>query len=231
MLMNLRNALMAGKRLPYDNEIEFLESTGTQWITIPITLESTDTIGVTFTPRSSSSNGAIYCSSFGNQGNLLRRDTSGNLSVFSNGGSNAVSSYVAGTEYTVVWGNRQVSVNGTPTTVPYNVYLVVSPETSISLFATATGARSGYCAISHFYVEGKLDLIPVRKGTVGAMYDRRSVGGMNPDGSPRNDGMYFNRGTGDFVLGPDVVPVEWLESSGTQLTKGDTHNVRLEARF
>ena len=32
MLINLRNALMAGKRLPFDAEVEFLESTGTQWI-------------------------------------------------------------------------------------------------------------------------------------------------------------------------------------------------------
>jgi hypothetical protein len=32
MLINLRNALMTGRRLPYDAEVEFLESTGTQWI-------------------------------------------------------------------------------------------------------------------------------------------------------------------------------------------------------
>ena len=48
------------------------------------------------------------------------------------------------------------------------------------------------------------DYISVRKGTVGAIYDRRGVGGMNPDGSPRNDGMYFNRGTGAFAVGPDA---------------------------
>jgi hypothetical protein len=47
------------------------------------------------------------------------------------------------------------------------------------------------------------DMIPVRKGTVGAMYDRRGVGGMNPDGSARDDGPYFNRGTGAFVIGSD----------------------------
>ena len=32
MLINLRNALMAGKRIPYDAEVEYLESTGTQCI-------------------------------------------------------------------------------------------------------------------------------------------------------------------------------------------------------
>ena len=52
------------------------------------------------------------------------------------------------------------------------------------------------------------DFIPVRftneNGvSEGAMYDRRGIGGMNPDGSARNDGLYRNRGTGVFVIGPD----------------------------
>ena len=35
----------------------------------------------------------------------------------------------------------------------------------------------------------------------GAMYDRANpTVGMNPDGSPRTDGLYRNRGTGAFVL-------------------------------
>jgi len=29
------------------------------------------------------------------------------------------------------------------------------------------------------------------------------TGGMNPDGSPRTDGLYRNRGTGSFVIGPN----------------------------
>ena len=48
------------------------------------------------------------------------------------------------------------------------------------------------------------DMIPVRVGAVGAVYDKRGTGGMNPDGSARNDGMYYNRGTGAFVVGPDI---------------------------
>lgn len=36
MLIGMRNALMAGKSLPYDAEVEYLESTGTQWIDTPI---------------------------------------------------------------------------------------------------------------------------------------------------------------------------------------------------
>ena len=44
MLINLRNALMTGKRLPYDAEVEYLESTGTQWIDTGIV--AADDVGV-----------------------------------------------------------------------------------------------------------------------------------------------------------------------------------------
>lgn len=53
------------------------------------------------------------------------------------------------------------------------------------------------------------DLQPVRftneNGvTEGAMFDRANpTVGMNPDGSARDDGLYRNRGTGAFVIGPD----------------------------
>ena len=49
-----------------------------------------------------------------------------------------------------------------------------------------------------------LDFIPVRVGTVGYLYDR--VSGK----------LFGNAGTGDFVLGPDIVPVEYIESHGTE---------------
>ena len=49
-----------------------------------------------------------------------------------------------------------------------------------------------------------LDLIPVRVGQVGYMYDRIS------------GELFGNAGTGDFILGDDIVQVEYLESTGTQ---------------
>jgi hypothetical protein len=62
----------------------------------------------------------------------------------------------------------------------------------------------------------------VRKGTVGYLYDR--VSGK----------LFGNAGTGDFVLGPDVVPVEYIESHGTEwidtgikLRSTDTIDTRL----
>lgn len=48
------------------------------------------------------------------------------------------------------------------------------------------------------------ELIPVRLGNTGYMYDRIT------------NKRFGNAGTGDFVLGQDVVPVEYIESHGTE---------------
>jgi hypothetical protein len=45
--------------------------------------------------------------------------------------------------------------------------------------------------IYRFYIEGKIDLVPVRIGNVGYMYDK--VSGK----------LFGNAGTGNFILGPD----------------------------
>lgn len=49
-----------------------------------------------------------------------------------------------------------------------------------------------------------MDLIPVRVGTTGYMYDR--VSGK----------LYGNSGSGDFTLGQDIVPIKYLQATGTQ---------------
>lgn len=48
------------------------------------------------------------------------------------------------------------------------------------------------------------DFIPVRVGQIGYLYDK--VSGK----------LFGNAGTGNFVCGPDIVPIEYLESTGTQ---------------
>ena len=53
-----------------------------------------------------------------------------------------------------------------------------------------------------------MDMLPVRftnelGQSEGAMYNRLGVGGMNPDGPARTDGLYRNRGTGAFLYGSD----------------------------
>ena len=103
MLINLRNALMTGKRLPYDAEVEYLR---------------VDAVGPYIVI-----DGVTYC--------------------------NAVGTYYA--------------------------------------FTISSGG-----VVTH-------DLIPVRLGNTGYMYDRIT------------NKRFGNAGTGDFVLGPDVVPATWVD--------------------
>ena len=48
-----------------------------------------------------------------------------------------------------------------------------------------------------------LHLIPVVSNGQGAMFNTYGRGGMNADGTPRTDGLFVNRGTGAFIIGPD----------------------------
>lgn len=125
MLINLRNALMTGKRLPYDAEVEYLR---------------VDAVGPYIVI-----DGVTYC--------------------------NAVGTYYA--------------------------------------FTISSGG-----VVTH-------DLIPVRLGNTGYMYDRIT------------NKRFGNAGTGDFVLGQDVVPVEYIESlnSTTYIDLGVYGNQNINTEF
>ena len=65
-----------------------------------------------------------------------------------------------------------------------------------------------YCKI---YLDDKLvrDFIPVRKDNIGYMYDKVSKQ------------IFENKGTGSFTLGPDIVPIQYLESNKAQYINTD----------
>jgi len=241
MLINLRNALMAGRRLPYDAEVEYLESIGTQWIDTGVKKTSGTTIDCTFSlsntgskaifgARTSASSldrlmlmaiGTYFRFDARYQPRIGLPDTTSTFRFSFDGANATMTNLTTGTTDTAA------------TTVGDAGYL------NIALFGVNTGGTVGNLLQGRIYSfklynNGTLvrDLIPVRKGTVGAMYDRRGVGGMNSDGSPRNDGMYFNRGTDDFTCGPDVVPVEYIESHGTEyITLAETIAPNVDFEF
>lgn len=216
MLVNLRNALMAGKRLPYDAELEYLESTGTQWIDTGIIGGSSSKVEIS----ASSSNTALNMGLFGSRNASLvkafiiwQRVT--NTSVRFDFADNSANRVIANAAWdtsgfnTVIKDGPNNTLNGvagannaTATfTCEYPFYLF-----SINTAGTATSNASVRIYSCKIWQNGVLvrDFIPVRKGTVGYMYDR--VSGK----------LFGNAGTGDFVLGPDVVPVEYIESHGTE---------------
>jgi hypothetical protein len=214
MLINRRNALMTGKRLPYDAEVEFLESTGTQWIDTGVLYDTGNSYLVEAICQFSTTPSGDYNyiagwgagGAFGGGPNGWTDGQNGN-----NGGgvstsvtniSMIINEGVSGSTVTTFTPGKAVTRN------PHS-YLPNHTNGGFPLFGAyipdlkLLGNVRFYAA--KFYINNVLvrDFIPVRKGTVGYLYDR--VSGK----------LFGNAGTGDFVLGPDVVPVEWLDNGGT----------------
>jgi hypothetical protein len=209
MLIAARNAIMAGKRLPYDAEVEYLESTGTQYVATGLKLTINDIVSCVFKPTSRAVRGNVFwgagkrdgsqglgdalllCDAYSNQGNLFFVDTynnTGNQTPFSYGD-------LLTTEAVVSTG--ALTVNGATRT---DVNSPIQSEALYSVFLFAENVAGSMWRPSKMQLHswqvrrnGTLvrDYIPVRKGTVGYLYDR--VSGK----------LFGNAGTGDFVVGPD----------------------------
>ena len=200
--------------LPYDSEVDYLESTGTQYIDTGIMPSADLEIAIRFVALTPWQSYMAIIGSYaagGNASNAIAIRTR-NTSV---DGFNVV--YNVSTpigndgDTTIVMRRGSFSANGvdyaqTPSGSTYG-------NMAISIFTSALGStptigvtqqpmRLYYLRITQSGVLVR-DFIPVRIGTTGALYDKLGTGGMNPDGSARNDGMYFNRGTGAFLYGSD----------------------------
>lgn len=205
MLINLRNALMAGKRLPYDAELEYLESTGKQYIDTGIVPGSDVEFEFWFSAPSYS---ATFYPLFGS---------------YSNGNYLGVQRNSGGTPYSLIaWrgssGKKQItssnvenyegviSLHGDIFTFKEDTYAISTSafngNTSmwygrVNGIDTFGGSRLiGFCKIWKDSILVR-DYIPVRftneQGvSEGAMYDR--VSGR----------LFGNAGTGAFTYGNDL---------------------------
>ena len=199
MLINLRNAMMAGKRLPYDAEVEYLEGTGTQYINTGVNYFADFEITVKL--RENVQNITLKSAPADRLERISATDPNWRFR------SNAAGIYnttVPITElHTLTWKDGKAYSDGNF----LNDWTKGFPTGTMCVFGDA---RAHYPAMVYalklWDKNGVLvrDFIPVRKGTVGYLYDR--VSGK----------LFGNAGTGDFVLGPDVVPVEYIESHGTE---------------
>ena len=218
-------------RLPYDAEVEYLESTGTQWIdtgVIPSAHTGIETdVALTYVPndkgaisgmcssglfaaggsysqyifRSNDTASTAYMWAFGSTGSFVISIPYGTRTVF---GHNFLEDCVVRVD-----GVQKATLPSNPTLFQYPIALM-----KLNVANNTSDIR--------FYVMGRLyhvrisdgsvishDFIPVRftnelGQSESAMYDRANpTVGMNPDGSARTDGLYRNRGTGAFVIGPD----------------------------
>ena len=184
--------------LPYDAEVEYIESTGTQWIDTGIVAQNGLTVEIDIYHNSGNQwlfggRTAYHSNSFG----LYQSTASGKLIHF---------------------GDNDASINSPPARHIYrlqsNVFYIDGNIVSTLPAASFVGDSAVYLfnlhisstpnAVSAIGVTGKMyyakvwlggdlvhDFIPVRIGTEGALYDR--VSGQ----------LFRNRGTGAFAIGPD----------------------------
>ena len=223
MLIAARNAfLMSGAKLPYDAEVEYLESTGTQYVDTGITGNpSTTRLDISVTTPSSITSAAFLCGARGvdsahnvtglilvylsGASSLWRLDTTGS---FYGAGRPLSITCDTGTDYTFSMQGTACLVNGvtySSTAVKenadsgLNVYIGTSNNNGTAAAGMPVKIRFAALWQNDTLVR---DYIPVRVGSdpsaVGYLYDR-----ANPDGGPLGNGLYPNAGTGAFVIGPD----------------------------
>lgn len=185
--------------LPYDAEIEFLESTGTQYIdlgakatlstTIEVEFYATDSSAIRVFGARSAWNRNAFSLMFASASDArasFNYDNIGNVSVLTfniylNDGNWHIAKSNGGGHIQV--DNTSKNLSASSFTTPYNVIL----------FGNNNNGTNGYGKVRIRRVKfNSLDLIPVRIGQVGYLYDK--VGGT----------FFGNAGTGDFVLGNDV---------------------------
>lgn len=195
-LLNMSGGSLLKKGLPYDAEIEYLESSGTQWIDTLLTVSDLNYQNVNFIIEfaRTTDNLAIFAGTmyqyyqFPIVNKRLRMDwTQGNAV----GG--VTDELEINTPYIVEQSNGVMICNG------YSQRNENAPSSSEKFLLFAKQVNVGFNSrIYHFQVRtirGNtkiIDLIPVRIGNVGYMYDKVSKQ------------LFGNAGTGDFILGPDV---------------------------
>ncbi len=192
MMINRRRVYGGSKKLPYDAEIEYLESSGNQYIDTGVVLDATMTVRVLYDYIQS---GFVFGA---------RKDTADRYS--------GVTNEIGG--YHIRYGSKvlyrlDTNPRGTNDVVISPTGVVLNGKT-VSVATYGDMFFSGHCflftvnhggspylgayafnRIRRFSIDNIIDLIPVRVGQVGYMYDKVSKQ------------LFGNSGTGDFILGPD----------------------------
>ena len=184
--------------LPYDAEVEYLESTGTQYIDTGITPAANLSFSVTYQNSNSGGTtpgyGNVFGARYASQDNeyQVSQYSSGTVSI---GTRNNNLGFNSTSKTTIEFnGSNTVTING-GTTKTVTTSAITKNTGSIILFGIRNGGTVSQLQAGKIYAVsfGSVrDYIPVRVGQVGYMYDR--VSGQ----------LFGNAGTGDFILGNDV---------------------------
>ena len=195
-----------GAPLPYDAEVEYLEGNGNQFIKVPGKISSTSRITVTF--KYTGTTFSQFAPFGGGDGNLVCE-----ASLISGSSSNGKWIYRCNNKqnlkvvnldnlqvHTATWYKDGAILDGvdypsltttndfTPTRDYFGLFSNLRDGDNNPIFT-----MRGYIMSAQVYDNGVLvrDFTPVRKGSIGYMYDR--VSGQ----------LFGNAGTGEFIIGPD----------------------------
>ena len=221
MLINLRNALMAGKRLPYDAEVEWIgqaNSSTAPYLTTGVVPPVGSILRCRF--RFTDLRNSFCAIGFNLNLRFGFGIEQGTFKVCTNGWTNILSTPDTSWHDWLIDETQGIAAIDTT-----SVYIRSHAEftgdgwyNGFTLFRRYRGGASTFdyptygaqCASLYIGTANDVlfDGIPVRftneNGvSEGALYDRRGVGGMNPDGSSRTDGLYRGRGSAAFAIGPD----------------------------
>ena len=197
MMLGARTAAWNGRRLPYDAEVEYLESTGTQWIdTGIIATENTRVKATLMTLSTDNKNwfgGQVLPV---NNGFVFNSYSVDKLEYcFGSGGWVKVEvPNIVGRIFTVDFGKDGIVIDGNTVSIPsYKTFHEQSAPIAIFVRIGGVAFIKGRLYALQIYQSGVIvrDFIAVRVGTVGYLYDR--VSGQ----------LFGNLGTGDFIIGPD----------------------------
>lgn len=185
---------------PYDAEVEYLESTGTQYIDTGIYGSNNSKVEVDLQLLELGESKAVFgCYSATNIGLYLYQAGGSSVGKWQFGfGWNANNGTTDTNRHFFVFDNFKVKIDGTIilSVTPRNfttthTLLMFNMHNNSGGIYSATGMRLFSCKLYNGDTLVR-DLIPVRVGTVGYMYDK--VSGK----------LFANKGTGNFILGPDV---------------------------
>ena len=198
-MLGARTAAWSGKQLPYDAEVEYLESTGTQYIS---TMLIPTRVNVGLKPIGAATpqyaNAYFGVNNGGSRTTGLYSDTKDTLAARNYNNDNVEFSALWLIFHNVSFDINTVSVDGVTKKLKTNFYDVDQGFKSFGLFdipqkSTESTPKSAisYCKMWDEDDNLMADFIPVRVGDIGYMYDR--VSGQ----------LFGNQGSGAFIIGPD----------------------------
>lgn len=207
-----RQTLHGGGRKPYDAEVEYLESTGTQWIDTGIIPDQDLAIETEFETLDTENSAYVYGARIGNLAVCIATSTVGGGLGYARWGNDRYDKCIGSANH-VEQSASSIIVDGQSFPYRWNTNDDISSlNLSLYLFNANTSSPLPFRGkISYFKLYKNkliLDLIPVRKGNVGYMYDR--VSGK----------LFGNSGAGNFILGADKKPVDTTVSAKSYIQDG-----------